>query len=159
MITAHLVGVEEALSRLRAIPETADIGLARAITKLGIDLQRNIQQNEFTGRSLTGRFGSLSSNVDLSFDQTADGVAATVSRARRSRAGEQGFTGRSGLKDNLRHVKKRFERPALGKMVTAQARNRRTASPDSSFLRSALEEMTPSIRDEVEAALSEAVKG
>jgi hypothetical protein len=159
MITAHLVGVEEVLSWLRATPETINTGLARAITRLGIDLQRNIQENEITGRPLNGRFGLLNSNVDLSIDQTADGVAATVFRDSGSRTGEQGFTGRSGLKDNLRHIKKAFERPPLGKIVTAQARNRRAALPDSSFLRSALEEMTPSIRDEVEAALTEAVKG
>jgi hypothetical protein len=72
--------------------------------------------------------------------------------------GEQGFTGRSGLKDNLRHVKKAFGRPPLGKMATAQVRNRRSALPENSFLRSALEEMTPAIREEVDAVLSEALK-
>jgi hypothetical protein len=158
MITAHLVGVEEALSRLRAMPETADIGLARAITKLGIDLQRNIQENEFTGRSLTGRFGSLSSNADLSIDQTAHEVAATVSGGGRSPMREKGFTGRSGLKDNLRHLKRAFGRPPFEKMATAQVGDRRSALPESSFLRWTLEEMTPLIRDEVEAVLSEAVK-
>jgi hypothetical protein len=159
MITGHLVGVEEVLSWLRATPETVDTGLARAITRLGIELQRRIQENELSGRSLAGRFGSLTSNVDLRIDQTADAVAATVSRDSGSPIGEKGFTGRSGLKDNLRHIKKAIGRPLLGKMFITQARNRQTALPESSFLRLALEEMTPSIHDEVEAALSEAVKG
>jgi hypothetical protein len=158
VITAHLIGVEQVLSWLRTTPETVDIGLARAITRLGIDLQRTLQENKFTGRPLTGRFGALSSNVELSIDQTAHGVAATVSAAGGSRVGEQGFIGGKGLKDNLRHVKKAFERPPLGKMATAQVRNRPSALPESSFLRSALEEMTPPIRDEVDAALSEALK-
>ena len=159
MITAHLVGVEEVLSRLRAMPEIVDTGLARAITRLGIDLQRKIQENELTARPLTGRFGSLSSNVDLRIDETADGVAATVISGVGSCAREQGITGRSDLKNNLRHIKKTFGLLPSRKTVRAQARNRPMALPNSSFLYSALEEMTPSIRDEVEAALNEAVKG
>ena len=44
MITAHLVGDDAVLAWLRATPDLAASGLARAITTLGIELQRKIRR-------------------------------------------------------------------------------------------------------------------
>jgi len=35
---------------LRAIPDAINAGLARAIAKLGIDLQRKVQEDELSGK-------------------------------------------------------------------------------------------------------------
>jgi len=78
VITAHLAGEERVLARLRDMPVAIKSGLVRAITKLGIDLQRKVQQDELTGQMLTARSGSLMSSIDLRVDQGATVVAATV---------------------------------------------------------------------------------
>ena len=51
MITARLVGDDAVLAWLRAAPDLAASGLARAITTLGIELQRKIQEGELTGQT------------------------------------------------------------------------------------------------------------
>src|SRR5207302_8340184 len=77
MITARLVGDEAVLAWLRATPDLAASGLARAITTLGIELQRKIQEGDPTGQSVAGRSGSL--GLSLQLDQSDDRIAATVS--------------------------------------------------------------------------------
>jgi len=62
MITARLVGDDAVLAWLRAAPDLVASGLGRAITTLGIELQRKIQENKLTGQTLAARSGSLESS-------------------------------------------------------------------------------------------------
>ena len=55
MITAYLVGDQHMLERLRALPDAINSGLLRAITQLGIDLQRDVQQDKLIGEVLSIR--------------------------------------------------------------------------------------------------------
>jgi membrane carboxypeptidase/penicillin-binding protein PbpC len=79
MITARLVGDDAVLAWLRAAPDLVASGLGRAITTLGIELQRKIQDNELTGQTLAARSGSLESSSNLQIDQSDNRIAATVS--------------------------------------------------------------------------------
>ena len=81
MITARLVGDDAVLAWLRATPDLAAVGLARAITTLGIELQRKIQEDGPTGQTLADRSGPLGFSTSLQLDQSGDGIAATVSGA------------------------------------------------------------------------------
>ncbi len=131
MITAHLVGDERVLARLREMPVAVHSGLVRAITKLGIDLR---------------------------VDQSATVVAATVfTDSAYARAHEYGFAGTVNVRASLRRITESFGRPISGKTISVRAYSRRMDLPERSFLRSALEDMAPAIRDEVEASLRETV--
>jgi len=55
MITARLVGDDAVLAWLRATPDVVASGLARAIAKLGFDLQAKIQASELTAQMLPDR--------------------------------------------------------------------------------------------------------
>jgi hypothetical protein len=57
MIVARLVGDDAVLAWLRATPDLAASVLARAMTTLGIELQRKIQENELTGQTLMPAWG------------------------------------------------------------------------------------------------------
>ena len=154
MITAHLVGDDRVLARLRAMPDTINSGLVRAITKLAMDLQRKVQQGELSGQVLAARSGSLRSSIDLRVDQSAGSVAATVfTDSAYARAHEYGFEGTVNVRAGLRRITQAFGRPLSGKMISIRAHSRGMDLPERSFLRSALEDMTPAIRSEVEAAL------
>jgi hypothetical protein len=151
MITARLVGDDAVLAWLRATPDLAASGLARAITALGIELQRKIQEGELTGQTLAARQGSLRSGTNLQLDQSDDRIAATVSSdseyARAHRYGAVGVGAR------LRRITKAFARPRPRGAIKVRSDRRRVDAPKGSFLSSALEDMDPAIRDEVEAAL------
>ena len=151
MITARLVGDDAVLAWLRTTPALAASGLARAITTLGIELQRKIQENELTGQTLIA--GSSSNSLQL--DQSDDRIAATVS-SNGEYAHAHGY-GAVGVGAKLRRITKGFGRPRPRKAINVRSDRRRIAIPKPSFLSSALEDMDPAIRDEVETALREAL--
>jgi phage gpG-like protein len=155
MITARLVGDDAVLAWLRATPDAVASGLARAITTLGIELQRKIQENALTGQTLAARSGSLGSSTSLQLDQSDDRIAATVS-SDSEYAHAHGY-GAVGVGAKLRRITKAFGRPRPRKAITVRSDRRRIDIPKPSFLSSALEDMNPAIRDEVEAALREAL--
>jgi len=158
VITAHLVGDEEVLARLRSIPGAVNTGLVRTVTKLGLDLQRRVQQDGLSGQTLAVRSGLRKSTIDLSLEQSGDYVTATISSGSEyAHADEFVFTGTVDVRAGLRRVKEAFGRPTSEKLINTRAHSRRMALPEPSFLRSALEEMGSAIRDEVEAAVREAL--
>jgi hypothetical protein len=158
MITARLVGDDAVLAWLRSAPDLAASGLARAITTLGLELQRNVQQNELTGQTLAARSASIESNTSLQIDQSGDRIAATVTGGSAyTDAREYSVSGAVDIGANLRRRKKAFARPVARKAISIRPYFRRIDVPERSFLQSALEDMDPAIRDEVEAALREAL--
>lgn len=158
MIFAYLVGDEQVLERLRALPDAINSGLLRAITQLGIELQRNVQQDKLSGQVLRSRSGSLRSSIELRVDQSGGAVTASVfSDSRYAGAQEYGFAGTVSVRASLRRVTEAFGRPIAEETINVRAYDRRMDLPERSFLRSALEDMGPAIRAEVHAALTEAV--
>jgi hypothetical protein len=153
MITAHLVGDDAVLAWLRATPDLAASGLARAITRLGIELQRKIQEGELTGQTPAARQGPLGSGTNLQLDQSDDRIAVTVfSDSEHAHAHRYGAV---GVGAKLRRITKAFARPRPRKAINVQPDRRGIDVSRPSFLCSALEGMDPAIRDEAEAALRE----
>jgi len=150
MITGYLVGDRQVLERLRALPDAAHSSLLRALTRLGIELQRDVQQDKLSG--------SLRSSIDLTVDQSGGAITASVSSGSRyAGAQEYGFAGTVSVRTSLRRITKAFGRPIAETTINVRAYDRRMDLPERSFLRSALEDMGPAIREEVQAALTEAV--
>ena len=158
MITAYLVGDVQLLERLRALPGAINSGLLRGIAQLGIELQRHVQQDKLSGQVLRSRTGSLRSSVSLQVDQSGGAVTASVfTDSRYARAQEYGFAGTVSVRASLRRIREAFGRPIAEKAISVRAYDRRMDLPERSFLRSAVEDIPPAIRDEVEAALAKAV--
>ena len=157
MITAYLVGDQQMLERLRALPDAINSGLLRAITQLGIALQRDAQQNKLSGEVLSSRTGSLRSSIDLQVDQSGPITSSVFSNSRYARVHEYGFAGTVSVRASLRRIREAFGRPIGEKTINVRAYDRRMDLPERSFLRTALEDMRPAIREGVEAALAEAV--
>jgi hypothetical protein len=158
VISAQLVGDEQLLQRLRALHDTINAGLARCITQLGIDLQRNVQQDKPSGQVLKTRTGTLKSTIDYRVGQSARGAIADVFTALRyAAAQEYGFTGTVSVGASLRRIRQSFGRPIAEKTISVRAYDRRMSLPERSFLRSALEDMTPAIGEAINAAVAEAI--
>lgn len=155
MITAYLVGDEQLLERLRALPDAINSGLLRGMTQLGIELQRHVQEDKLSGQVLRSRTGSLKSSIDLRVDQSSGAITASVfSDSRYAGVQEYGFAGTVSVRASLRRIREAFGRPITEKTISVRAYDRRMDLPERSFLRSALEDMAPAIRDEVEAVLA-----
>ena len=158
MITAYLVGDEQLLERLRALPDAINSGLLRGITQLGIELQRHVQEDKLSGQVLRSRTGSLKSSIDLRVDQSSGAITASIfSDSRYAGVQEYGFAGTVSVRASLRRIREAFGRPITEKTISVRAYDRRMDLPERSFLRSALEDMAPAIRDEVEAVLAAGV--
>jgi hypothetical protein len=158
VISAHLVGDEQLLQRLRELQNAINAGLARCITQLGIDLQRNVQQDKLSGQVLKTRTGALKSSIDRRVDQSARGTTANVfTELRYGAAQEYGFAGTVSVGAGLRRIRQAFGRPITEKTISVRAYDRRMSLPERSFFRSALDEMTPAIREAVDTAVAEAV--
>jgi hypothetical protein len=155
MITARLVGDDAVLAWLRATPDLAASGIARAITTLGIELQRKIQEDELTGQTLAARWGAIGSGTNLQLSQSDDRIAAAVS-SDREYANAHGY-GAVDVGAKLRRITKAFARRRPRKAIKVPLDGPRIDAPKGSFLSSALEDTAPSIRAEVEAALREAI--
>jgi hypothetical protein len=158
VISAELLGDGPALDRLRALPDAANAGLARAIAKLGIALQSNVRQDKLSGQVLKARSGALKSSIDVAIDKSATGVSATVfTDLDYGAAQEYGFSGTVNVRASLRLIKQAFGRPIATKAISVRAHSRRMDLPERSFLRSALDDMARDISEDVEAALREAI--
>ena len=106
MISAYLLGDERLLERLRELHNAINAGLARCITQLGIDLQRNVQQDKLSGQVLKTRTGALKSSVDRRVDQSARGATTNVvTELRYGGAQEYGFTGTVSVGASLRRMR------------------------------------------------------
>ncbi|MGH7044936.1 MAG: hypothetical protein ACREE2_00930 [Stellaceae bacterium] len=158
MISADLLGAASVLDRLRGLAGEANGGVARAVAKLGIDLQNHVQQDKLSGQVLAIHSGNLKSSIAVSLAQTAGSVTATVSSGLDyAAAQEYGFFGVVNVKASLRQIKEAFGRPISAKTISVAAHSRRMDLPARSFLRSALDDMSADIGAGIEDALRQAV--
>jgi hypothetical protein len=156
VITAELIGDTELLARLDAMPGAANQNLARAITRLGLQLQRYVQADKLSGQVLKRRTGILASSINTATSVTATSVTATVgtlAKLHGAAAHEMGFHGTVNVKASLRRIKEAFGRPIAEKTISVRAHAMHMNLPERSFLRSALADM----RGTIEAGLQEAV--
>ena len=138
--------------------EAANQSIARAVTTLGTQLQNNIQQNKLSGQVLHARSGALRQSIAVHVDQNDTGVRATVSSdLSYAAAQEYGFAGTVNVRASLRQIKQAFGRPIASETISVSAHSRRMNLPERSFLRSALDDLTPDISAGIENALREAL--
>jgi phage gpG-like protein len=154
VISALLLGNDRVSSRLRELLGAANSGLVRAITELTIELQGKVQQDKLSGEVLSSCSGALRSSIGFRLDQHPMNITGSVfSDSPYARVHEYGFAGTVNVKASLRRITQAFGRPIAGTAVEVQAHARHVDLPERSFLRSALEDMTPAIPDVIEAAL------
>lgn len=158
MIAAYLVGDDKVLGWLSSAAEIANSGLARAITNLTIDLRAKARDDgQVSDRIFADRSRSLRSSVDWRTDQSAQITTLRHIKVKpRSRA--FGTSSNHSLKETLRNEKQAFAPASTTWTIRMAAPGRQMDLPGYSFLGSALDEFAPRIRDEVDAALGDALR-
>jgi phage gpG-like protein len=114
----------------------------KCIAKLTFKLLAKVKQDKLTGQVLNRRTGRLSRSVNADFkDDGMTGVVGTnVEYAAVHELGLEVV-----IKSHMRMMKQAFGRPVEERLV--QVRQHTVNFPEKSFLRSALKDMGPEIRD------------
>jgi phage gpG-like protein len=150
VITIQMVGNRELAARLDAMPGRLHDGLARAVVRLGLALQKKIQDEKLSGQVLKVRTGSLRSSINTEVTNTATRIEASVgANVKYAAVHEYGVDHPWTIWAKGRAL--RFE---LGGRVLFRKSVRHPPLPERSFLRSALADMAPAI----DAGLREAVE-
>ena len=154
MLTVELIGDTALIARLKAMPNAINDGLARTITRLGLELQRKVKSEKLSGQVLKVRTGVLRESINLRVDRTSTAITASVgTNVKYGRFQEFGV-------DHSWQILPKSARVLAfeigGKTIFARSVTH-PPLPERSFLRSALREMTPRIEAEMRAAVGEAV--
>lgn len=153
MISIELRGDQQLITRLTALPEELRISLGRVMTRLAIEVERNIKL-KLSGSVLNVRTGVLRASIHHQIQMTSTGVTATIgTNVKYGRYHEFGVPHSWEIKPKSARALA-FE--VGGKSVFAQ-RVIHPPLPERSFERSTLEEMAPYIRAEIDAAIKQTV--
>ena len=156
----YIVGDREVIARLRRLPDSMRSAAKHSIARLVLRLQRHVQQNKLTGQVLKVRTGTLRRSIAQTVAEEPGGIVGIVStNVKYARKWEFGFSGNEPVKAHLRMVKQAWGRTiANPRKVAVQAHSRLVDFPERSFLRSALKDMQPEIKRDLEQAMAHAAK-
>jgi phage gpG-like protein len=158
VITVELTGDRELAARFDAMPGHVRAGLARIVARLGLELQRRVEE-KLSGEVLRGRTGGLRSSINTRTQNTPTSVTATVrTNIRYAAAHEYGFQGAVSLDEHLGRVTQAFGCSIRPTNVTMRAHERRMNLPERSFPRSALADLAQRIEEESRIAMEEALE-
>ena len=156
MITAYLVGDQQLLKWLDTLPGAINSGLVRSITRLGIGLQRTFQQGNIGGRAPTSRTAPLMSTSDFRIEQSSGTITASIRFGFNDAVRKDRLAVTTNVRTSLRRRREAFVSPSAGKGIAASAGDGGPGFAEPSFLRSALDNMTSAVRDEIDATLGQA---
>jgi hypothetical protein len=156
MITAYLVGDQQLLEWLDTVPGAINSGLVRSITRLGIGLQRTLQQDNIAGRVPTSRSAPLMSKSDFRIEQSDGTITASICLDFHNAVRKGGLAGTTNVRTSLRRKREAFISPSAGKVIGAPAEDGVPGLAEPSFLRSALDNITSAVGDEIDATLAQA---
>ncbi len=159
-INASVKGDTAVIEHLKRIPVGVQTKVAQTIQRLTIMLQRSVIAGKLSGQVLKVRTGRLRRSVDQVVVRQGTSITGIVStNVSYARAHEYGFNGTVNVKEHLRTITQAFGQPLKSPVTsTVHAHAMHMNIPEASFLRSALEDMTQQIRDELTAAAKAGAK-
>lgn len=153
------VNDQAVMANLRSMGPRIREALRAAMTREAIALTRHTKEEKLSGQVLKNRTGTLRRSINFHVTENAAGVSASVgTNSKYGHAHEYGFTGAVSVREHLRTVKQAFGRPIDPVSVSVREHLRNMKLPERSFLRSSLRERTPSISEQLRAAVSGAIK-
>jgi phage gpG-like protein len=168
------VDAERLLARLQGMEPKLHENLRRVITRLSVEAQGRVKSDKLSGQVLHVRTGTLRRSINRRVDDDGESVIATVgTNVIYAGRHEYGFHGIENVREHVRRSRAqmqlaKFRTNKLGERIEikgsytkaggtlgsiiVRAHQRQANTPERSFLRSTLREMTPQIRREIKAA-------
>ena len=161
MIAAELIGAERVVAFLELLPQKAMAAIKADVSRLAITLLRKVQEEKLSGQVLKNQTGTLRRSINQRvevFGQQAV-VGSVGTNLSYAAAHEFGFKGPVNVKAHMRLVKKAFGRTVKNpEEHPVRSFTRQMNLPERSFLRTAMAEMAPEIRQGLEAAIQKELK-
>jgi len=156
MITGYIFGDKETIARLQAMPGKARVAIKATVQRLTLRLLTKVKMEKLTGQVLNVRTGRLRNSINQRVTETQSGVFGSVgTNVEYARVHEMGGT--VTVKAHTRLIKQAFGKP-LRYPVWQTVKAHTVKYPERSFLRSALKEMEPEIREQLQQALTGAMR-
>lgn len=157
MIQAELIGDDRVTARLGRLGRDLSAANERAITALTIELLRKVKADKLSGQVLnvkTGRLRrSITQRITGGGTSKVEGVVGTIVKY----GATHEFGGPVTVKQHLRMQKLAWGKPMNPpREVTVRAHT--VNLPERSFLRSALADMQPRIRERLQAEIEKATR-
>ncbi|MBU1223095.1 MAG: phage virion morphogenesis protein [Gammaproteobacteria bacterium] len=161
MIHGMIVGDRETIAKLGKTKERARDGVKKTIVNLTLELLRRVKADKLSGQVLNVRTGLLRRRTHHRVTESGSRIEGIVgNNAEYARAHELGFKGPVSVKAHLRQIKEAWGKPLkAAKKIQVKPHTRQVELPARSFLRSALADMEPKIRDELRETLRHEMKG
>lgn len=155
MIGISFNGGDAVRARLAAIPGDAEAALLHASTDLVDQIQSAVEGN-LSGGVLQTRSGKLRDSLAVTASASGPRIDAGISSNVPYAAFQEfGFSGTESIREFLRRQTMAFGRAITPKEVRVRAHDRRMDYSGRSYLRSALAEIAPTIRDVLSGAMAE----
>lgn len=171
MIQATFIGTEAFLTRLNNLVGNISPEVHKGMLRSLIKLQRRVKQEKLSGQVLHVRTGTLRRSINYAITSEGDNVITGVvgTNVSYAAAHEYGFKGTVGVRSYVRENRgaghwssgsnkgsKWVRGKKTGTSTIVKAHNRDVNIPERSFLRSALAEMLPDFRAEMQDAVRRA---
>lgn len=160
MIYAHVVSDTRLIAKLKGLGGETRKEIVKSLWRVTLRLQREVKEGKLSGQVLHVRTGTLRRSIHAVVEDKGHAVYGKVgTNVVYGKIHEFGFSGPMQVKEHLRLIKQAWGRPLktpVQAMVKGHTRN--VNLPERSFLRSALMEMGPEIRAELEGAIAKAVR-
>ena len=141
-------GLDDIVAKLGALPSRLETRLAETAQRLGMAL-RDRAAEKLNGDVLHRRSGrlvdGLAVNIDSGRGEVAVHVSVDATQIPYAAFQEFGFEGVETVRAHLRQITQAFGRPIEARQIDVRTHDRRVNYPPHSFLRTALEEMTPDV--------------
>lgn len=160
MIYAHVITDQRLFARLRGLWGQTRVEVTRAIWRLTLRLQRKVKEEKLSGQVLHVRTGTLRRSINAQvFDKGSSIYGVVGTNVKYAPPHEFGFSGSQQVKAHLRMMKTAWGHPVRNpRKIMVNAHQRQVNLPERSFLRSALAEMGPEIKLELEGAVNLAIR-
>ncbi len=159
-VQVRVVGDKLVAASFLHMSKTMQSTMAKEMGRLAILLQRYVKQNKLTGQVLKVRTGTLRRSISNEIRQSPGHIEAIVgTNVKYGAAHEFGFSGVVTVKAHMRTIKQAWGKPIAPTQVSVSSFSRQINLPEKSFLRSALRDMTPQLKQELANAVSRVLMG
>jgi phage gpG-like protein len=157
VLAGRIVGAETVISHLGATPAKVYARVKDRMQRLVMTLLSHVKEDKLSGQVLHNVSGNLRASINQRLEDTGQSIVGSVgTNLVYARPHEMGFDGEVSIKEHLRTVTMAWGRELKEPVVCiVSAHQAHMHMPERSFLRSALEDMRPQVREQ----LLEAMRG
>lgn len=161
MIRGMIVGQSETIAKLGKVKDQVRDGVRKSVVRLTLELLRKVKADKLSGQVLNVQTGRLRRSITQRVTEQGSTITGIVgTNVEYARAHELGFKGPVSVKAHLREIKKAWGKPLkAAKKIQVKPHTRQVELPARSFLRSALADMEPRIREEFRETLRREMVG